>query len=174
MKQVYSGKWLQWLRMEDSELLHHCRIDVYKGSGKGGQKRNKTSNGVRLTLNHLVTLGESKRSKNDNISDAIKKMRLEIALDIIGNIKQEPRSQGFPPEIQTYLNKPLLRINYKNPHFPIFVASFIDSYIACKGNWDQVAHGMGTTTSQLRKFTVKQGKILETLSILDQWLRLGS
>ena len=163
-----SGSWLLWLQMDDSELLKNCKIDVYKGSGKGGQKKNKTSNAIRLTFAHLVTSSESSRSKGDNINEAIKKMRLEIALDVLGNVQLESRSNGFPSEIQNYLHKPLLRINHKNPHFPIFVAAFIDCYISCSGKWDQVGKKMGTTPSQLRKFAAKYGKIIETLHILDQ------
>src|SRR5207248_2974059 len=34
-------------------LLADCRFDIARGSGPGGQKRNKTSNAVRLT--HLPT-----------------------------------------------------------------------------------------------------------------------
>jgi protein subunit release factor B len=68
-----------------------CRFDYTRGSGKGGQKRNKTSNAVRCT--HLasgaVGYSESSRSQHQNKSEAFRKMaetetfkkwhRLEVA-----------------------------------------------------------------------------------------------
>lgn len=52
------------------------RIDFYRGSGKGGQKRNKTSNCCRIT--HLpsgaVGIGESGRSQSSNRALAFRKM----------------------------------------------------------------------------------------------------
>lgn len=53
-----------------------CRWDYYRGSGAGGQKRNKTSNCCRCT--HLdsgaVGTGESGRSKEQNKQLAFRKM----------------------------------------------------------------------------------------------------
>ena len=53
-----------------------CRFDFYRGSGKGGQKRNKTSNCCRCT--HLASgaVGKSEegRSKEQNIKRAFRRM----------------------------------------------------------------------------------------------------
>lgn len=65
----------------DKELLFSvtkkdCRFDFYKGSGAGGQKRNKTSNCCRCT--HLASgaVGKSEegRSKDQNTKKAFKRM----------------------------------------------------------------------------------------------------
>lgn len=69
----------------------HCRWDYYKGSGKGGQKRNKTENCVRCTHIASGAVGKSEegRSKERNKRLAFRKMaesekfkvwqRLEVA-----------------------------------------------------------------------------------------------
>src|SRR5687768_10522322 len=62
--------------LTDDALLAECRWDIYRGSGPGGQKRNKTSNTVRLT--HLptgtqVTAGES-RSQAENRMRALRRL----------------------------------------------------------------------------------------------------
>lgn len=53
-----------------------CRFDYYRGSGAGGQKRNKTSNCCRCT--HLasgaVARSEEGRSKELNKKNAFRKM----------------------------------------------------------------------------------------------------
>lgn len=53
-----------------------CRWDTFRGTGKGGQKRNKTESGVRCT--HLASgaVGQSddSRSQHDNRRTAFKRM----------------------------------------------------------------------------------------------------
>ena len=39
--------------LTDEQLLHACRVENYRASGPGGQKRNKTSSAVRIT--HLAS-----------------------------------------------------------------------------------------------------------------------
>src|SRR5262249_25577048 len=68
----------------DQELLAQSRIEALRGSGPGGQKRNKTSNSIRAT--HLptgihVVAGES-RSQSENKMRAIRRLRLKLAVEI--------------------------------------------------------------------------------------------
>src|SRR5688572_7292911 len=70
--------------LSDEHLLAECRVDVYRGSGPGGQKRNKTSNAVRIT--HVptgvsVTATES-RSLAENRMRALRRLRLKLATDL--------------------------------------------------------------------------------------------
>lgn len=53
-----------------------CRFDYYRGSGKGGQKRNKTSNCVRCTHepSGAVAKSEDGRSQRKNKEAAFKRM----------------------------------------------------------------------------------------------------
>lgn len=53
-----------------------CRFDYYRGSGKGGQKRNKTDNCVRCTHEESGAVGKSEngRSQRKNKEMAFKKM----------------------------------------------------------------------------------------------------
>ena len=38
----------EWLALDDEALAKQCHIDTCRGTGPGGQKRNKTSSMVRL------------------------------------------------------------------------------------------------------------------------------
>ena len=53
-----------------------CRWDYYVGSGKGGQKRNKTANCVRCTHEASGAVGKSEegRSQYHNKTEAFRKM----------------------------------------------------------------------------------------------------
>ena len=59
-----------------SVTAKHCRWDYYKGSGAGGQKRNKTENCVRCTHEPSGAVGKSEegRSKEQNKKKAFRRM----------------------------------------------------------------------------------------------------
>jgi hypothetical protein len=70
--------------LTDDALLAQCREDHYRGSGPGGQKRNKTSNSVRILhipTGIVATAGES-RSLKENRLYAIRRLRLKLATDV--------------------------------------------------------------------------------------------
>jgi hypothetical protein len=67
--------------MSSDELLRQCRVDVFRGTGPGGQKRNRTSSAVRIT--HVPTgttaTCDETRSQHSNRDIAVRKLRCEIA-----------------------------------------------------------------------------------------------
>ena len=76
-------------KLSDEHLLADCRLETFRGSGPGGQKRNKTSSSVRLT--HVpsglsVVAGES-RSQHRNRQAALDRLRRKIALRVREPIK---------------------------------------------------------------------------------------
>ncbi|MCP4750296.1 MAG: peptide chain release factor-like protein [Proteobacteria bacterium] len=162
-----SGNWLDILRKTDEEILRLSRMDVFKGSGRGGQKRNKTSNAIRLTLSHLSVTESASRSRAANIDRAIRKIRLAIALDISQAAETRCRFQDFPDELRPYLGGNAIRINPKNPVFPIFAGCLIDVFIKHKGNWSKTAREYQTSPSQIRKFVEKNGFLTEPLKKLE-------
>ena len=70
------------LTMSADDLLRQCRVDVFRGTGPGGQKRNRTSSAVRLThLQSGVTATcDETRSQHSNREIALRKLRCELAL----------------------------------------------------------------------------------------------
>ena len=162
--------WLDFLRLTDNELIKHCRTDVFKATGKGGQKKNKTSNAIRLTLSHLVVTESKSRSKAENIKKALKKLRIAIATDSRHNLVGSDNTISPPNEILPYLHTSEIHINSRNPVFPIFLGYFFVSYIKYKGNWNSLGNELGFTTSQLRKFVGKQGTLKQTFDRMQsEW-----
>lgn len=72
----------EYLLMNDRELLEHCKVESFVGSGPGGQHRNRNYTAVRLSLKKLPELSaedSSSRSQKQNISSALQKLRILIA-----------------------------------------------------------------------------------------------
>ena len=70
--------------LEDGQLSQQCRWDAFRGSGPGGQKRNKTSSSIRVT--HVPTglsaiAGES-RSQARNKAAALARLRHRMVLEL--------------------------------------------------------------------------------------------
>ena len=100
--------------MGDEELLRQCRVDVFRGTGHGGQKRNRTDSAVRLT--HLGTgvaaTCDETRSQHSNRQIALRKLRHQIALTcrclpaVVGDGPWRPnaKSADYPSWLATVLD----------------------------------------------------------------------
>ena len=64
--------------MSDDELLAACDVDFYRGSGPGGQHRNKTESAVRLRHREtgIVAQATERRSQRQNLSIALGRLRV--------------------------------------------------------------------------------------------------
>ncbi len=78
------------LALSDEELLKLCRVDLCRGTGPGGQKRNKTSTAVRVTHleSGLSASDDATRSQHINRAHALAKLRVELAVKL-------PPDEGF-------------------------------------------------------------------------------
>ena len=162
--------WLVYLQKNDSELLKLSRMDVFKATGHGGQKKNKTSNAIRLTLAHLSVTETQSRSKAENIAGALKKLRLAIATDD----QNAPQARSLiispPEEILPYLNKGVLRINPKNDLYPLFIGYIFESFVRHGGERSAVSQDLGKTPTQFRRYLEKNVFLKRVLSELRQKL----
>ena len=78
------------LALSDDELLKLCRMDLCRGTGPGGQKRNKTSSAVRVThlASGIAAMDDATRSQHINRAHALAKLRVELAVNL-------PPDEGF-------------------------------------------------------------------------------
>jgi len=65
------------LRLSDDDLFAQCDVDVFVASGPGGQHRNKTESGVRLSHrpSGLVITATERRSQLQNKGVALERLR---------------------------------------------------------------------------------------------------
>ena len=138
--------------LNDDALLAECRWDVYRGSGPGGQKRNKTSNTVRLAhgpTGVAVTAGES-RSQAENRMRALRRLRLKLAADL-----REPVDlKAFEPPDWFLAIRVQNRIAASHRH-PLYAAAgglLLDLLAALGGNPAAVGVNLGVSTTAVVKF----------------------
>jgi len=70
------------LRLTDEQLLAECEVDVFIASGPGGQHRNTTESGVRLThaRTELSVTATERRSQHQNRAIALARLREGLQL----------------------------------------------------------------------------------------------
>ena len=135
---IFNQKRDDWLKLSDSELEKACRLDFFKASGRGGQKRNKTSNAVRLTHEPSgIALSDcSGRSQHKNRVAALKKLRYQIALQV----RIVP---GTPPA--------RFDVSLSNDEYPMFTAHILDIINDSDFIISQSAQCLELSTSKLIK-----------------------
>jgi len=73
-----------WTVLDDDALMAQCAVDLYRASGPGGQKRNKTSSAVRLR--HLpsgsMVIAEESRSQHENRARALRRLKRALYLTL--------------------------------------------------------------------------------------------
>ena len=125
-----------WLALDDQALLRLCRCEACRGTGPGGQKRNKTSTSIRLV--HLPTgiavEDDATRSQHQNRDGALRKLRLQLAMEL----REEPVANvgSMPPE---------------KARQPFWVALALDALASCGFRIAEAAALMGISTARLGK-----------------------
>ena len=81
------------LKLDDSALSARCELEFFKGTGNGGQKRNKSSSAARVRLPEFGVVAEdcTERSQHRNRAAALRKLRLALAYQV-------RESPAVPPE----------------------------------------------------------------------------
>lgn len=141
-----------WLMEDDEHLKEGCIIDFHKCSGNGGQKVNKTSSAVRLIhkASGLSAEDTRERSQARNLSNALKKLRLRIALKIRNAVTEDsPLPVLSPP--------PSLN-NVKT--YSTALALMLDYLMACCWDVSAAAEAMNVSKTKLTKLIFRDPAFL--------------
>jgi len=127
------------LALEDDELLRHCRCDTFRASGPGGQHRNTSDSAVRLTLEdtEVTAIASEERSQHRNRARAVKRLRLQIAL----NLRRDPAPSWDGPW------KPGAR----DRQYAVFVAYVLDALAATEYRVSDAAKLLEVSTGRLSR-----------------------
>jgi hypothetical protein len=147
-----------YLCLDDSELLKLCQVSQYKGSGPGGQHRNKKSTGVRL---YLPTFNVEIKHCDDrntlvNQKRALKKLRLSLAL--ANDFDYQLDLFSFPGSQK--------RINSDNPLYPLFCSQLRYLMIKHQASPAPCAKAFQLSTSALVRIIFKEKELLQTMQEL--------
>jgi len=125
------------LALDDGELSRIVKLEFSRGSGNGGQKRNKTSTAVRVVLEEygVAAADCSERSQHRNRAAALRKLRLALAL--------QERRPPLPP--------PRPRCAPDSPDYPLFAARLLDALAAANGDYRAAARAWNVSPTSLLK-----------------------
>ena len=148
-----------WLLSDDAALLRDCRVDTYRASGPGGQKRNKTSSAVRLRHgpSGLMAIAEESRSQHENKARALRRLRMMIALQIRSEMDGALAAEALQP----YLSRAGgIELSARNTRYPALAAMILDVFFARGGRISEAANDLGIRTSQLSRFITADSKLM--------------
>ena len=136
-------------QLAEEHLLAECKVTRTRGSGPGGQHRNKVETAI--VVEHLPTglRGEAseRRSQKQNRQQAILRLRVKLALEV----RQESRSQ--PSDLwQQRAKGGRISVSAQHEDFPAFLAEVLDVIHAGAYALPASAELLSVSTSQLVKF----------------------
>lgn len=149
----------RWLRASDDELISQCALDVYRASGPGGQKRNKTSSAVRLRHgpSGLLVIAEESRSQHENRARALRRPRRAIALQMRSPV--DPAAP--PPEFyqEALARDASLRVSDRHPDYWLILHYLLDVFAATGASAGDTAAALSISTGQLIRFLKRDDKL---------------
>lgn len=151
----------KWLDLEPAALIQQCEVDLYRASGPGGQKRNKTSSAVRLRhrpTGLMVTAVES-RSQHENRARAIGRLRRAIALT-----QRNPVDPALPPPAfyaAALQRDPGLRMNPRHEDYCHVIQHLLDVLYANRAGVADAAAALQISTGQLIRFLAEDPDLWE-------------
>jgi hypothetical protein len=134
----------------DLSLLKDCSVKRTRGSGPGGQHRNKVETAIVIT--HLPTgisgQASESRSQNKNKTVAIERLRTNLAIAF----RTEKSKDSATTELwDSRLKKRKIEISHKHPDYPALLAEALDFLHFYDSHPPAAAQTLGCSTSQLVK-----------------------
>jgi hypothetical protein len=147
--------------LSDEQLLKDSRVEAFRGPGPGGQKRNKTSNSIRLT--HLptgihVVAGES-RSQVENKMRAMRRLRLKLAIDIRETI--DPAHFEPPDWFLTIRHNRQIEASHRHQYYAPTAGLLLDLLKVMHGSPADVGIMLGVSTTEVVKFLEQEPHLWE-------------
>ena len=133
------------LSCDDTALSARCELLFCRGSGPGGQKRNKSSSAARVRLaGTAFEAGDcTERSQHRNRANALRKLRMKIALSVRDRWHAFPRKTCSPGHVE----------------YPLFIASLFDAL--AEGSWEiaPAAEKLAVTPTALLKTLSRDAEV---------------
>lgn len=130
------------LGLDDDALLNHCHQECFRAPGPGGQHKNKTDSAVRLSVlgGSVTALCSDHRSQHHNRSEALKRLRSALAINL--RIPIEPEGQSGVWQGQW-------KLGLKDKRYAILLAHVLD--VMADNQWavGLSAKVLGTSTGKL-------------------------
>jgi len=163
--------------LPEEDLLALCDLEHTRGSGPGGQKRNKVSTAVRLTHRDsgITVVAAERRSQLQNKSAAIFRLRVKLAIEL-RSVPEVPGAEGLmlvpaAPLSALWLSRVKdnkLSLNPSHKDFPTLLAEALDQLQTAKLSAPAAAKMLRISTSQLIKLLAMEPAALEHINAQRQ------
>lgn len=143
----------------DATLLAECDIQTYRGSGPGGQNRNKVESAVRIVhrpTGTTVTATES-RSQAENRTRALRRLRRALAL----RIRRPLSADGVPAAIAAVIGRNgRIHVGARDARFLPAAAAILDVLVGVEGSVRAAAARLGLTSANLSGFLTGDDEVM--------------
>lgn len=137
--------------MPVEKLLDECRVQRTRGSGPGGQHRNKVETAIVVTHlpSGLTGKASERRSQHANREQALFRLRVQLAIHVRCRVQGAPSPLWKSRTSGGSAGK--ITIAPVHDDFPALLAEALDYLQDCDGNPAAAADRLGLSTSQLIK-----------------------
>lgn len=135
------------LSADDRTLADFCRMEAFVGTGPGGQHRNRNYTAVRVRLkclDSIVAEESAFRSQKQNLSSALNKIRLKIALCW---------RKSYPE------NAAYIHLSENNTLYALELAKLLDAVVQNNFDHKAAAESTGLSASKLMKELARNWKV---------------
>ena len=146
--------------LDDNALARQCRVTFGRGSGRGGQHRNKVETAAFMTHEPtgITATATERRSQSQNRHTAHRRLRIKLAITVRTTIRMS-RYRPSSLWVQRRQGK-AVPVNAKNRDYPALLAEAMDVVTAMKFDVGGAAGVLGVSMSQLVKLIGREPKAL--------------
>lgn len=163
-------------RLSVEQLLNVCSIKRTRGSGPGGQHRNKVETAIVITHGPSGIVGQAseKRHQNQNREIAIERLRINLALAIRSLPKPGDQNSLSPSELwMSRVKAAKISVSPKHTDYPSLLAEALDAIHVQQFDVAAAAKSLQISTSQLVKFLKNCPAAIESVNQKRVELGLG-
>lgn len=149
--------------LDEDELLKHCEVASGRGSGPGGQHRNKVETAIRITHRPtgITASATERRHKEQNRQQAVFRLRVKLAIQVREPI--DPGAEASARWSGRVKGRQLL-INPKHEDFPAVLAEAMDRIAMVGYDVPAAAEALKVSTSQLIKLLKHEPEALQRVN----------
>ena len=149
--------------IDPQKLFVDCRVRHGRGSGPGGQRRNKVETAV--TITHEPTgvsaAASERRQQAQNLSAALFRLRMNLAIGLRCAIN----AQAAPTALwRSRCHAGKIGVNAEHDDFPSILAEALDTLAACDMDVKAAAQRLDCSASQLVKLLKVDHRALEQVN----------
>lgn len=148
--------------LPESSLLAECKLTLLRGSGPGGQNRNKVETAVELL--HLPSgcrgQASERRSQKENREVALHRLREQLAI----HVRTDPSNEGLLVTNRYTDGLGRINVSESNWDWPIVLAELLNRLSKHEWELPPLASEMQSTTSQIIKLLRKTHSAMELVN----------